>query len=187
MSIATKCICGASTYCVGVEGVCPKAGKEVPILNKEKPLPVRPSLYAMYYQGLKEIAYKHGYNLCIHGSMNRDFDLVAFPWKATANPVHFEMISEMMAFVGGNLNSGSGKINDLGQVWYGINIWRNKPFTDEKDQQYYLDIKVVPLLNHQFAVNLLEELVGSTEDVGDDIASIQHKAKQFLKRLNTES
>ena len=153
------------------------------ILNKDKPLPVRPSLYAMYYLGLKEIAYKHGYNLCFHGSMNRDFDLVAFPWKVTANPIHFIMIQEMVAFVGGNLNSGSGTINELGQFWYGINLWRNKPFTDEKDQEYYLDIKVVQLVEHSFAVNLLEELVGTAEEVGEDVASIQHKAKKFLETI----
>lgn len=149
--------------------------------DKGKPLPVRPSLYAMYYAILKEIAYKHGYNLCIHGSMNRDFDLILFPWKEDANQNHFEVIDDMREAVGGQYNSGSGEINKIGQIWYGINIWRNTPFTDEKDQEYYLDIKIFPLFNHYFAVQLLEELIGSTEDVGEDVAAIKYKAKQFLK------
>ncbi len=37
-------------------------------------------VYAVMYPELAEIARRHGYALAVHGSMARDFDLVAVPW-----------------------------------------------------------------------------------------------------------
>jgi hypothetical protein len=113
-----------------------------------KPVHVRPSLYAMYFEGLKQIAIEHGYNLCIHGSMNRDFDLVAFPWADEIKP-HFDMVDQMRDFVGGKFNAGDNKGGLVGQrlhgrINYTINVWRKTPFTPEEDKQYYLDISVFP-------------------------------------------
>jgi hypothetical protein len=39
-----------------------------------------PAFYALYYNSLQEIANKNGYALAIHGSMDRDLDLIAIPW-----------------------------------------------------------------------------------------------------------
>lgn len=36
-------------------------------------------VYACMYQELAEICRAHGYALAIHGSMARDFDLIAIP------------------------------------------------------------------------------------------------------------
>lgn len=36
--------------------------------------------YAALYPQFAEIARKHGYALAVHGSMSRDFDVVAIPW-----------------------------------------------------------------------------------------------------------
>jgi hypothetical protein len=121
-----------------------------------KPLHVKPSLYAMYFEGLKSIAAKYGYNLCIHGSMNRDFDLVAFPWADEVGK-HWDMVDEMREFLGGRFNAANnngdlcGKRNH-GRLTYVINVWRNTPFTNEKDKEYYLDINVFPPIqspNHE--------------------------------------
>ena len=43
-------------------------------------------VYATMLPGLKEIAAKHGYTLAIHGSMERDFDIVAIPWVDSVSP-----------------------------------------------------------------------------------------------------
>lgn len=109
-----------------------------------KPLHVRPSLYAMYFEGLKEICFRYGYNLMIHGSMNRDFDLCAVAWITSAEPNPSPMIHEMLDYIGGQLNDGSGEYTALGYIWYGINLHRSKPFTDETDKEYYFDLKIVP-------------------------------------------
>lgn len=41
-----------------------------------------PAIYTTYFGMLNEAANKLGYALTIHGSMSRDFDLVAIPWIA---------------------------------------------------------------------------------------------------------
>ena len=40
--------------------------------------------YAVYYQKLIKTARDCGYALAIHGSMSRDFDLIAMPWTVEA-------------------------------------------------------------------------------------------------------
>ena len=57
----------------------------------EKPIHAKPSLYAFYYEELKVIAKEYGYNLVLHGSMNRDLDLIAIPWINEPKD-EFEMI-----------------------------------------------------------------------------------------------
>lgn len=37
-------------------------------------------VYAAMYPDLAEITRKHGYALAVHGSLARDFDLIAIPW-----------------------------------------------------------------------------------------------------------
>ena len=40
--------------------------------------------YVAFYPMLAEIARDHGYALAIHGSVTRDFDLIAIPWRSDA-------------------------------------------------------------------------------------------------------
>ena len=48
--------------------------------NIVKPTHAKPSYYAIMFEPLKKIAIKYGYNLVLHGSLNRDMDLIAIPW-----------------------------------------------------------------------------------------------------------
>lgn len=41
--------------------------------------------YALAYEKLDRIAWRHGYALALHGSMSRDLDLVAIPWTEDAD------------------------------------------------------------------------------------------------------
>lgn len=44
-------------------------------------------IYASIYHELAEVCRKHGYALAIHGSLAKDFDLIAIPWTdAPASP-----------------------------------------------------------------------------------------------------
>ncbi len=45
--------------------------------HKNKWMPV---MYVTYYGILKDIAFSCGYALAVHGSVVRDFDLIAIPW-----------------------------------------------------------------------------------------------------------
>lgn len=129
--------------------------------NTEKPTHVKPAFYSCCYEELKKIARKYGYNLILHGSMNRDMDLIAIPWvdkpkperamikafdmylrggKATNDRFEHEYMFSILP--GGrksyviNLNRG-GYINRGGQEKY------------EEDKQWYLDISITPLTSAQ--------------------------------------
>ena len=45
-----------------------------------KPAPSYAPVYCALYPMMAKVAREHGYALAIHGSMQRDFDLIAVPW-----------------------------------------------------------------------------------------------------------
>lgn len=59
----------------------------------------KPGFYASIYGILKEIADEYGYALAIHGSLVRDLDLVAIPWKDEVKDYR-DMISHMRESIG---------------------------------------------------------------------------------------
>ncbi len=108
----------------------------------DKPIHVKPSLYAYFFIDLKEIALKYGYNLVLHGSLNRDLDLIAIPWKQEVLP-YGEMVEEFSKCLGGEImlqdgNKSSGTYH--GRRIYIINVNRSGSI----DPQYYLDISIMP-------------------------------------------
>jgi hypothetical protein len=44
-----------------------------------------PAYAAAMYPGLAAIFHRHGYALACHGSLARDFDLIAVPWAETVS------------------------------------------------------------------------------------------------------
>lgn len=117
-----------------------------------KPLHAKPGIYTYYFEMLKEVALKYGYNLTVHGSMNRDLDLVAFPWNEELLP-HEDMIKEMSELIGGEilLNDDMRIFSDKphGRIVYIISLNRSDlnnltRFHDlpYEDKEYYLDISV---------------------------------------------
>ena len=54
----------------------------------KEPVPARAAAYVALYPMLQQIAKDHGYALAVHGSVHRDFDLVASPWiEEAADPL----------------------------------------------------------------------------------------------------
>jgi hypothetical protein len=49
-------------------------------VKRRDPFPARAPSYVALYPSLVQIARDHGYALAAHGSLHRDFDLVAIPW-----------------------------------------------------------------------------------------------------------
>lgn len=124
-----------------------------------KPIHAKPSLYAFYFSVLKEIGLKYGYNIVLHGSMNRDLDLIAIPWQEHVKD-KMEMLKEMADAVGGFIMEESEERRILERVKYHgrecwvININRTieskytgfmTEFNEHADPQYYIDISVIPL------------------------------------------
>ena len=123
----------------------------------KKPTHAKPSLYAYYFLQLKEIALEYGYNLVLHGSLNRDLDLIAIPWEDNAKD-ELEMINAFSAYMNGwelgDKQMFNYSILPGGRKSYVININRGGyqnlghglgPYTE--DPQYYIDISVTPLPN----------------------------------------
>lgn len=115
-----------------------------------KPIHVKPSLYAFYYESLKIIAKDYGYNLVLHGSMNRDLDLIAIPWVDNTKD-EFEMIQEFDKYLTGFCSSDKEHymfgLLPAGRRGYVINLNRGGEWNKHVDVQYYIDISVIPTQN----------------------------------------
>ncbi|GAB3511737.1 hypothetical protein [Emticicia fontis] len=127
-----------------------------------KPIHAKPSFYALCFEALKEIAKKYGYNLVLHGSLNRDMDLIAIPWEKEILD-HTDMIHEFCSYLGGEFvpqnqrMDAEGKkiigdpyeVTNHGRMWYIINLNREGKMVNDiwTDPQYYLDISVIPSLD----------------------------------------
>lgn len=73
-------------------------------------------MYACMYAELAEIARSHGYALAVHGSMARDFDLIAIPWTSEAAAP--ELVVESI------LKRWGGKLcGDVGVMPHGRRVW----------------------------------------------------------------
>lgn len=129
---------------------------------REKPIHAKPSLYAYYFDILKEIGLKYGYNIVLHGSIKRDLDIIAIPWIKDIGDQD-EMIDEMIEVIGGhilmvnrstdNIDGDRFKVTHHGRMQYVININRDIKFKyngikskieEYSDPQYYIDISVIP-------------------------------------------
>lgn len=127
----------------------------------EKPIHAKPSLYAFYFEVIKEIGLKYGYNIVLHGSMNRDLDLIAIPWVEIIGDKD-EMIIEIASVIGGTILIQNRSVeNPKGELYstrphnritYIININRDIEFkfngmvTKVKeycDPMYYIDISII--------------------------------------------
>lgn len=125
-----------------------------PVISK--PVHAKPSLYSFYFELIKEIGLKYGYNIVLHGSMNRDLDLIAIPWQDLLGNVDL-MVDEIANTIGGVImveNKSRFTIKPHGRVVYIININRDfemkysgmkAEIKKYSDPQYYIDISVTPV------------------------------------------
>ena len=130
--------------------------------NTAKTNHAKPSLYAFYFEVIKEIGLKYGYNILLHGSMIRDLDLVAIPWETAIGDIE-QMVDEIANVIGGHIliqnksaNNTEGDrfgIKPQGRVVYIININRDfemkydgnvSKIKEHSDPQYYIDLSVLP-------------------------------------------
>ncbi len=124
-----------------------------------KPLKPKPMLYAWCFSLLQAKARECGYNLLIHGSLDRDGDFVAISWTLNPKP-SVELINEFYKILRGiDMISFAGEeaaklhwlysIRQDGREHFAINLNRGGYVGEskeyEKDPEYYLDISVVNL------------------------------------------
>lgn len=118
--------------------------------KKPKPIKAKPQFYAICLQGMQEIAQDHGYNLIIHGSMNRDMDLVCIPWVDDPGP-EVELVRELDEYLRGYSYEQTVaergyhfSVLPGGRNSYVIHLNRGGRWNGHVDEQYYLDISFTP-------------------------------------------
>ena len=116
----------------------------------KKPIKAKPHFYSVCLEGLQQIAKDYGYNLVVHGSMNRDLDLIAVTW-INEPKTHFELLDAFSEYLGLPLDrTFEGTENYMhnilpgGRDAYIINLNRGGKFNGYLDEQYYLDISFTP-------------------------------------------
>lgn len=133
-------------------------------METKKPIHAKPSLYAFYFETIKAIGLKYGYNIVLHGSINRDLDLIAIPW-IEENGNKDLMINEIAEAIGGSILLMNRSVDNIvgdrfsvhahGRMCYIININRDfetkyngmvSEIKEYADPQYYIDISVMPTI-----------------------------------------
>jgi hypothetical protein len=117
-----------------------------------KPVYVKPALYCMFYEHLKQIAQEYGYNLVVNGSMNRDLDLIAIPWVDNPKSEQ-DMIKDFQKYLTGRIITGTDGLVHYTTLpgnrhSYVIDLNRGDKHGEWvrfADEEYYLDISVVQL------------------------------------------
>lgn len=124
-------------------------------METTKPIHARQSLYAFYFEVIKDIGLKYGYNIVLHGSMSRDLDLIAIPWQEKIGDKH-EMLKEICELLDGSILTDDKRITFHGREIWIININRritckydgmSVTFERNLDPQYYIDISIIPHQN----------------------------------------
>jgi hypothetical protein len=117
-----------------------------------KQLNAKPQVYAFFFEEMKTIAKEHGYNLCLHGSMARDLDLVAIPWTHTPSPPLRLIQSLDILLTGSSMSSSKDYMSSQGaggRQRFVINLNRGEMlqhFTGDNDPKWYADISVTPFI-----------------------------------------
>ncbi len=95
--------------------------------------------YAIVFKDFERIAWRHGYAIAIHGSMQRDLDLVAIPWVEDADPKE-KLIESLRKYIGGkNVDCKIGQPIEKphGRLAYAITIGFSG--------NMYVDFSIMPM------------------------------------------
>jgi len=145
-----------------------------------KAIALKPGLYTIFYEFMKQIAESYGYNLIVHGSMNRDLDLIAIPWNDHCCFTKEQMmIKEFQKYLTGKeiiQNNGNIPYTTLpgNRHSYVIDLNRGDrsgEWVRFEDREYYLDISVVQTVlqtNPEYTtgmVNLTQQLVEKDKEI----------------------
>lgn len=113
----------------------------------DKSIHVRPAFYSYCYETMKEIAKEKGYNLILHGSANRDLDLIAVAWIDNPAP-EMTLITSLHKYLCGfsyeTVDRYLWSVLPGDRSSYVISLNRGGRWNDFKDEQYYFDICFTP-------------------------------------------
>lgn len=78
-------------------------------------------VYAAMYADLAEVCRRHGYALAIHGSLARDFDIVAIPWVATPSRPQ-AVVDEIVKMFAVQQVDGDPRTHEHGRICYSLPV-----------------------------------------------------------------
>lgn len=119
----------------------------------EKPIKSKPVFYAVILPELQQIAKDNGYNLLVHGSMDRDLDLICVAW--TNEPIeHLDLLEKFRKYLGAmkvvtlkGIPDFSHSVLDGGRDAYIIHLnYGYDSLGRHTEDQWYLDISFTPQL-----------------------------------------
>ena len=96
-------------------------------------------VYTVLYIGMKKIAEKHGYALTLHGSMNRDLDVLAVPWIEDADEPEI-LLEEFRKKYDMRYEFDEPKYGNCSNKPHG-----RKAYTLMLNGPYYIDLSIMPL------------------------------------------
>lgn len=130
---------------------------------------MKPSVYApMYcalYPQLAEITRKHGYALAVHGTLQRDMDLICVPWvESPSEPA--DVVKEITTEFAIKLVGGPPAIKEHGREAWTISIGFGECFIDLSFMPRIEQQKISPpvqveqdvTINDAFVIRTLSEL-----------------------------
>ena len=80
-----------------------------------------PVYCAALYPGLAKIFFEHGYALAVHGSLARDFDLIAVPWVRSPSSVK-EVLKAMTAKFAVRIDRDQPEKQEHGRITYALSV-----------------------------------------------------------------
>ena len=102
---------------------------EVTEVKNNKPEPSLAAVYCCMYPDFVKIARVYGYALAVHGSINRDFDLVAIPWTESAMEPEYVIKAFLQEF-SLKLVGGPPTIKPHGRLVYTLALTYGEAFLD---------------------------------------------------------
>ena len=116
-----------------------------------------PAAYASLYPVLVATARRNGYALAIHGSVRRDFDLIAIPWVEDPSTAH-QLVDAITKKIGAWRMSGR-KGRDPSKKPHGRLTWQ----LHLENPHMYLDFSVMPVRStnkrlHKNKANVVSKL-----------------------------
>lgn len=97
-----------------------------------------PAMYVAYFGKLQHLAIHHGYALCVHGSITRDFDIIAVPFDPIVSS-HDVLIREIKKMIGVPNSSNDPMFDIVGHEPHGRTC-----YTIECGGGGYFDISFTP-------------------------------------------
>lgn len=98
-------------------------------MSRNKPDPSYAPVYCAMYPDLKKIVEKFGYALTVHGSLQRDFDLVCIPWRDGEVGTHREVLDAIESeFAVRSVDDGEKKPH--GRTAYALSIGYGECYMD---------------------------------------------------------